>query len=70
MKKEETKSAMSHMRVSGNENTKGDILDRDRPGPVSVAAKRKEKASYEKNVKNDALDRDKPGPVSVAPEGK
>ena len=73
MKKEEIKSASSQMSVSGKENIEDSILDRDRPGPVSVAHEAKNQpvsASGEKNVEDDALDRDKPGPVSVSSEDK
>ena len=61
------------MNVSSKEHTE-DILDRDRPGPVSVAYEARDvnppkRASIERNVKDDALDRDRPGPVSVSLEG-
>ena len=42
MKKEKIKSASAQMSVSGKENTEDNILDRDRPGPVSVAHEAKD----------------------------
>ncbi len=57
MKKEETKSATSNMSASSNKNTQEDVLERDQPGPVSVASKSKDKSSYTHNAdKTDPID--------------
>lgn len=57
MKKEEKKSVSSQMSASGNENTENDVLDRDKPGPVSVSPKGKQKTSYTHNAdKTDPID--------------
>lgn len=57
MKKDEKKSGLSQMSVSGSDNTKDNVLERDQPGPVSVSPKGKDKPSYTHNAdKTDPID--------------
>ncbi len=57
MKKEQTQSAKTQMSVSDNDKAEKDVLDRDKPGPVSVSPKGEKKPSYTHNAdKTDPID--------------
>jgi len=57
MKDDKKKSAAVHTNAAGTNKSEGNILDRDQPGPVSVATKEDGKPSYTHNAdKSDPID--------------